>query len=94
MEREPTTEELINKITLLEKILDFYANEKNYPDMVNTDKGSQAKFGLESIKKINDFESDMILKLKSAIENEEELIKGEDVIKELNKIKGIINNIK
>lgn len=92
MEREPTIEELINKITLLEKTLIFYANGKNYPDMVNADKGNQARFVLDQIDKIDNYESDMILKLKEAIDEGES--EGGDEIEKLNKINDMISKIK
>jgi hypothetical protein len=92
MEREPTTEELINKITLLEKTLTFYSNEKNYPDMINTDNGNQARFALEQIDKISNYENDMILKLKEAIEEGEDVV-GDEIDK-LNRINDRINKIK
>ncbi len=96
MEREPTTEELINKIALLEKTLQFYGNQNNYPNLVIKDNGLQARFALDQIKSINSYEDDMIEKLKKALTDEGKDIETSevnDVIEKLTKINKLFDNI-
>ena len=106
MERESTTIDiLLNKVSLLEKTLEYYANIKMYSGNIEKinilkDKGHQARFALEQIKKIDNYEDnyedDMVKNLRELLENDNN-ISDEEMTKALNdmvKISGSIDKLK
>ena len=102
-------DQYINIIELQKQALQFYADENNYvkklPDLsinklvshIDLDKGTQARFVLNQIKSLNDFneniESEYVDYVKS-LEEESVNINGEDLLQALNKLKKDINNFK
>lgn len=100
MEREPTIEELINKITLLKKTLEYYADKKVYSGHIEKinilkDKGHQARFALEQIKKIDEYENEMIANLREILEGNEDITDEEkaEAIANMDKIRKSIDEI-
>lgn len=97
MER-PTIEELLNKISLLKKALEFYSNEKNYNQNVNVnanltskieiDEGHQARFALDQIKNIEEYNQSLIEEYKMELKETKEITEREtfDSIVKLNKL--------
>lgn len=89
MERKPEVEDLLSQIKLLELSLEFYANENNYPEMVNKDLGSQARFALKQIKDINKYTDDLITNFNKAIEDRDDIDQDQ-----IDKAMEMINKIK
>ncbi len=89
MERKPEVEDLLSQIKLLELTLEFYANEQNYPEMINKDIGSQARFALKQIKNTNKYTDDLIANFNKAIEGRDDIDQDqiENALEMINKIK-------
>lgn len=102
MEREPAIEELLNIIKLQEKALEYYANKKNYSGAIDKmqilkDRGEQARFILKQSEMIRNYESDMIEKVKEALEESEDIdlldTNTKETISKIDQIKNIFKNI-
>ncbi len=98
MERKPEVEDLLSQIKLLELTLEFYANELNYPEMINKDIGSQARFALKQIKNTNKYTDDLICNFNEAIEAIEGMddidpTQLENALEMINKIKTGFNKL-
>ena len=95
-------EEYQNLIELLKKALEFYADKKNYEiniprnnvlfAYIDMDKGEQARFALEKIKELSDFnekiENDFVKDITTAIENEDN---SDNIIKLIENFKNLNN---
>ena len=95
MERKPEIEELLSQIKLLEITLEFYANELNYPEMVNKDVGNQARFALKQIKDIDKYTDDLIANFNKAIEGRDDIDQDQidKAMEMINKIKVGLNKL-
>jgi hypothetical protein len=104
MERQPRVEELLNKITLLRKALEFYANEKNYVQNVpinnelssktEIDNGHQARFALEQTETIEEFNQSLIEEYRKAVGEEKKRFEDQGINEEsVEKMEEIINKI-
>ena len=95
MERKPEVEDLLSQIKLLELTLDFYANELNYPEMVNKDIGNQARFALKQIKDTNKYTDDLIANFNKAIEGRDDIDQDQidKAMEMINKIKVGLNKL-
>jgi hypothetical protein len=89
MERKPQIEDLLSQIKLLELSLEFYANENNYPEMVNIDIGNQARFALKQIKDTDKYTDDLIENFNKAIEGRDDIDQ-----EQIDKALEMINKIK
>ena len=95
MERKPEVEDLLSQIKLLELSLEFYANELNYPEMVNKDLGNQARFALKQIKDTNKYTDDLIANFNKAIEGRDDIDQDQidKAMEMINKIKVGLNKL-
>ena len=99
MERsEPTIEELLNIISFQEKIIEYYANEKNYSGKIEKmpilkDRGEQARFAMKKTEEIRIFQENIIKDLKNAIEDFDSIDTDENSTNELKKKASIITNL-
>lgn len=103
--KEPTREELLNKISLLKEALKFYGDEQNYftknnetQSRISNDAGLQARFALDQLKKIDSYNADVFNSSSQMINNYSEEIDDLDIDNEttekLEKISNIINKWK
>lgn len=88
-------QDILNQITLMKEALKFYANEVNYEpdsDMIDKDRGSQARYALEQLEKIREINEEMGEDYVKLLEKELDKAKTPDGIKKLiNEIKNIDN---
>ena len=106
--RQPTIEELLNKISLLRKALEFYANEKNYEvstpmnrelvSKVEMDNGHQARFALEQTETIEEFNQNLINQYRNAVDEEKKRFEeqgiNEESVEKMEKIIEMMNKFK
>jgi hypothetical protein len=89
-------QELLNQIALMEQALLFYGNEINYEpdsDLIDKDRGSQARFALEQLKKIKDINEEMGEDYIKLLQNEADKTQTpENIMKLINEIKNIDKN--
>jgi len=100
---EPTITELLNKIEFLKKALEFYANKKNYVEnipiatsiasQIELDEGEQARFALEQIEDIQEYNKTLLRNYHKVIDQIKEQM-DEPNAKQLNKIETIEELIK
>lgn len=86
-------QELLNQIALMEQALLFYGDEVNYEpdsDLIDRDRGAQARFALEQLKKIKEINENMDEDYIKLLQNEADKTQTpESIMKLIKEIKNV-----
>lgn len=99
MENQPTVEELLSKIELCKQALKFYSNTENYNPLhskVMSDGGHQARFTLEQLEKIDEYNQKLLNEIKEVDKLFKDVYGGEDesVVDKLSEINNLMKKYK